>query len=110
LENITHIIRGCIGKEYKYQKMMYELHLGYALKIVFRYMYRYEKTIDVVHDGFVKLFNHFPNFHLGSDADNEKLLFGWMKKVMINASIDELRKGQMLTEIGGYSKERYRGN
>lgn len=64
-------------------------------------MYRYEKAIDVVHDGFVKLFNHFPNFHQGEDADNEKLLLGWLKKIMINSSIDELRKGQMLPEIGG---------
>jgi len=101
LENITHIIQGCIRKEYKYQKILYELYLGFALKIAFRYMYRYEKAIDVVHDGFVKLFNHFPNFHLGTEADNEKMLFAWLKKIIINASIDELRKGQMLPEIGG---------
>ncbi len=63
-------------------------------------MYRYERAIDVVNDGFVKLFNHFPNFQLGTNTDNEKLLFGWLRKIMINASIDELRKGQMLPEIG----------
>jgi RNA polymerase sigma factor (sigma-70 family) len=97
LENITHIIQ----KEYKYQKILYELYLGFALKIAFRYMYRYEKAIDVVHDGFVKLFNQFPNFHPGTEADIEKMLFAWLKKIIINASIDELRKGQMLPEIGG---------
>ena len=64
-------------------------------------MYRYEKAIDVVHDGFVKLFNHFPNFNLGEETDNEKMLFAFLKRVMINTSIDELRKGQMLPEIGG---------
>lgn len=101
MENITHIVKGCINKEYKFQKILYERYLGYALKIVFRYMYRYEKAIDVVHDGFAKLFNHFPNFNLGTEADNEKMLFAWLKKIMINASIDELRKGQMLPEIGG---------
>lgn len=101
LENITHIIQGCIRKEYKYQKILYELYLGFALKIAFRYMYRYEKAIDVVHDGFVKLFNQFPNFHPGTEADIEKMLFAWLKKIIINASIDELRKGQMLPEIGG---------
>ena len=101
LENIADIIRGCIKKEHKYQKILYERCLGYALKIVFRYMYRYDKAMDVAHDGFVKLFNHFPNFLLAEDADNEKLLLGWVKKIMINASIDELRRGQMLPEIGG---------
>jgi RNA polymerase sigma factor (sigma-70 family) len=101
LENITLIIKGCIRKDYKCQKKLYELYLGFALKIAFRYMYRYEKAIDVVHDGFVKLFNHFPNFHLGSEADNEKMLFAWLKKIIINASIDELRKSQVFPEIGG---------
>lgn len=101
MESITHIIKGCIRQEYKYQKILYERYLGFSLKIVFRYMYRYEKAIDVVHDGFVKLFNHFPNFKPGKDSENEKILFAWLKKVMINASIDELRKGQMLPEIGG---------
>jgi len=101
LENITHIIKGCIRQEYKYQKILYERYLGFALKTVFRYMYRYEKAIDVVHDGFVKLFNHFPKFKTGKDEDNEKILLAWIKKVMINASIDELRRGQMMPEIGG---------
>jgi RNA polymerase sigma-70 factor (ECF subfamily) len=100
LEPITHIIKGCIRQEYKYQKILYERYLGFALKTVFRYMYRYEKAIDVVHDGFVKLFNHFPNFKGGIEADNEKILLAWIKKIMINASIDELRKVQMMPEIG----------
>jgi RNA polymerase sigma factor (sigma-70 family) len=101
LENITHIVNGCIRQEYKYQKILYERYLGFALKTVFRYMYRYEKAIDVVHDGFVKLFNHFSHFKTGKDEDNEKILLAWLKKVMINVSIDELRRNQMTPEIGG---------
>ena len=80
MENITHIIKGCIRQDYKYQKRLYELYLDYALKIVFRYMYRYEKAIDVVHDGFAKLFNHFPHFKPIEDTDNEKMLFAYLKK------------------------------
>jgi RNA polymerase sigma-70 factor (ECF subfamily) len=64
-------------------------------------MYRYEKAIDVVHDGFVKLFNHFPHFKMVKDDQNEKILLAWIKKIMINTSIDELRKNQMTPEIGG---------
>lgn len=81
--------------------MIYESYRAYALKIVFRYIYRFEKAINVVNDGFVKLFNHFNEFKTGVDADNEKILLGWLKKIMINTSIDELRKQNMLPEIGG---------
>jgi RNA polymerase sigma factor (sigma-70 family) len=101
LENITCIIKGCIDKDHKCQKIIYEHYRGYALKIVFRYVYKYEQAIDVVNDGFVKMFNHFDKFKTGSDADNEKILMAWMKKIMINVSIDQLRKGEMLPDIGG---------
>jgi len=101
LENSNHIIKGCIGKDHKYQKIVYEHYRGYALKIAFRYVYRYEKAIDVVNDGFVKLFNHFPKFRMSDDVDNEKILIGWLKKIIINTAIDELRRANMLPEIGG---------
>ncbi|MEO7766137.1 MAG: RNA polymerase sigma factor [Ferruginibacter sp.] len=101
MENITYIIKGCIEREYKYQRIIYNQYRGYALKIVFRYIYRYDKAVDVVNDGFVKLFNNFEKFELTCDADNEKKLMGWFKRILVNTSIDELRRGSMLPEIGG---------
>lgn len=101
MESITHIIQGCIKREYRYQRIVYDRYKGYALKIVFRYIYRYEKAVDVVNDSFVKLFNNFTKFEPGSDADNEKKLLGWFKKILVNTAIDELRRGSMLPEIGG---------
>ena len=104
LENIIQVIQGCINKQHRYQKMVYEHYVGYALKIVFRYIYRYEKAVDVMNDAFVKLFNHFDRFSIPENENNvscEKLLMGYLKKIMINTAIDELRKGNMLPEIGG---------
>lgn len=100
LENIARVIQGCMEKDHKYQKMVYEHYRGYALNIVFRYIYHYEKALDVVTDGFVKLLNNFHKFEMREDADTEKLLMGWLKKIMINTAIDELRKSEMLPEIG----------
>ena len=48
MENIVYIIQGCIEKKHKYQKIVYEQYYGFAFKIVFRYVYRYEKAVDVV--------------------------------------------------------------
>ena len=86
---------------HKCQKVIYEQFRGYALKIVFRYIYRYEKAVDAVNDGFVKLFNNFEKFQSGTDDDNEKILMGWLKRIMINTAIDHLRRSNMLPEIGG---------
>ena len=54
-----------------------------------------------MNDGFVKLFNNFHKFKPGSDEDNEKMLMAYIKRIMVNTSIDELRKDDMLPEIGG---------
>lgn len=103
METISRIIKGCIEKEYKYQKLVYEVYRGYAAKIVFRYIYNYEKAGEVVNDGFVNMFNHFERFTMAaSEVLNKKLLMGYIKRIMINASIDALRRSSMLPEIGGF--------
>jgi RNA polymerase sigma factor (sigma-70 family) len=102
LENIDRIIQGCIAREYNFQKMVYKNYQGFAMKIVFRYVYRHEKVVDVVNDGFVKLFNGFKNFKPAeTEEGNRKKLMGYIKKIMINTAIDELRRGSMSPEIGG---------
>ena len=98
LENATSIIKCCIAKDHKCQKIIYEHLRGYALKIVFRYIHTYEKAVDVVNDGFVKLFHHFPHFDLSTTNEDEKILMGWLKRIMINSAIDEFRKGKTVVE------------
>lgn len=104
MDDIIDIIKGCISNDHKYQKLAYERYRGYALKTVFRYIYTYEKATDVMHDGFVKLFHHFSTFKWKDIEDLEKMLMGWIRKIMINTAIDELRKAKMLPEIGGISE------
>lgn len=101
MENINIIIKGCIQKEPKFQRILYDQYRGFACKIVFRYIYRYEKANDVVTDGFVKAFNHFEKFEAREVEDTEKILMGWLKRIMINCAIDELRKNDLIPEIGG---------
>lgn len=100
MEDLHAIIRGCTRNDNKYQKMLYERFYGYALKIVFRYIYHYDKAVDVVNDGFVKLFLNFHKFECRDELQTEKLLMGWLKRIMINTAIDELRRRHMLPEIG----------
>jgi RNA polymerase sigma-70 factor (ECF subfamily) len=80
--------------------MLYDGYYGFALKVVFRYIYRYDKAVDVVNDGFVKLFRSFQKFVPGEGEEMEKMLMGWMRKIMVNTAIDELRKTHLIPEIG----------
>jgi RNA polymerase sigma factor (sigma-70 family) len=101
LAEINDIISGCVRCDPKYQRLLYDRYRGYACKIVFRYIYHYEKAVDVVTDGFVKAFTHFASFDLKNCMDDpEKLLKGWLKRIMINCAIDDLRRSNLAPEIG----------
>ena len=101
MESLYKLIKGCIGREHKSQRAFYEHYYGFALKTVFRYIYRYDKATDVVNDGFVKIFNSLEKFQLAKESsDTEKILMGWMKRILINTAIDELRKQQTMPEMG----------
>jgi RNA polymerase sigma factor (sigma-70 family) len=97
----VRVIKGCVDKDHTYQKMVYENYRGFALKIVFRYIYRYEKAMDVMNDGFVKIFKNFDKFLLDDDGNHERKLMGWFKRIMVNTAIDALRKENLMPEIGG---------
>ena len=98
MEDIIHIVNGLIAKDHKYQKIAYELYRGYALKIVFRYIFSYEKALDVTNDGFVKLLNNFESFRCTDPKNIEKIFMGWIRRIMINTAIDELRRNTMIEE------------
>ena len=101
MESINNILAGCLKRDQKFQKILYEKYYGYALKIVFRYIYRYEKAVDVVNDGFIKFFNKIELYKPEQEANNEQMLMAYIKRIMINTAIDDLRKGKMTPEIGG---------
>jgi RNA polymerase sigma factor (sigma-70 family) len=101
VESLKNIMEGCARQDRRCQKLLYERFYAYALKIAFRYIYRYEKAKDVVNDGFVKLFRSFGQFRDSDPQHADRVLMGWIRKIIINTSIDELRKKDMICEIGG---------
>ncbi|HEU4471341.1 MAG TPA: RNA polymerase sigma factor [Flavisolibacter sp.] len=104
MELLQNIIAGCVQNNQRDQRWLYERYYGYCLKTVFRYIYRYDKAVDVVNDGFVKIFRNFERFEQ-RDAENlEMVLMGWMRMIMINTAIDQLRKNNFLPEIGDLSE------
>jgi RNA polymerase sigma factor (sigma-70 family) len=104
LELLQHIIAGCVENNQRDQKFLYEKYYGYCLKTVFRYIYRYDKAVDVVNDGFVKVFRNFSRFQYRDTENLEMILMGWMRMIMINTAIDQLRKNNFLPEIGDISE------
>ncbi len=94
------MIQGCVQNNPRDQKNLYEQYYGYCLKIVFRYLYHYDKATDVVNDAFVKIFGKLNSFYCPVPENAEAMFMGWIRTIMINTAIDKLRKDSFLPEIG----------
>ncbi|OLY92133.1 RNA polymerase sigma factor [Cnuella takakiae] len=104
MQNLPQIISLCVQRHAREQRMLYEHYYGYCLKVVFRYIYHYDKAVDVVNDGFVKIFCNLHRFEAPDPAATEQMLMGWMRRIMVNTAVDHLRKNNFTPEIGEISE------
>jgi RNA polymerase sigma factor (sigma-70 family) len=99
LTNLQVLIQGCIANDTRCQKRLYEQFYGYAFKIAFRYIYSYDQVPDIVNDSFIKLFRSLPQFKGSEGLQTEPRLMGWVKKIVVNTAIDELRRTKSVPAI-----------
>lgn len=90
-EELHTIIKGCIELNRQSQRAFYEKFYGFAASICNKYCHQDEEMIEIVNDGFLKIFKELHNFKPVFD-DEEIALKGWMKRIMINTAIDHYRK------------------
>lgn len=81
-----NLIEGCVKKDRKSQKELYKLYYGYALRICLRYAKNKDEAIEVVNDGFMKVFMHIARYQV------EQSFNSWLSTIMINTAIDHYRK------------------
>ena len=79
------ILEGCKSKNRKSQKELYKLFFGFSMKICLRYAESKDEAIEVVNDGFLKVFNNIQRF------DGSRPFQSWLSTIMINTSIDHYR-------------------
>jgi RNA polymerase sigma factor (sigma-70 family) len=92
LEKLLHIISGCAQQDRQCQKLLYEQYYGLCIKIAFRYVNTYEQATEVTHDAYLKMFRNFGRFEVRDKDKVEMLLIGWIRRVVINAAIDYMRR------------------
>lgn len=92
----TDIISQCKKGSLKGQEMLYKRFYGYAMGISLRYCLSREDALEVVNDGFIKIFNSI------SIYDSGKPFKAWLRTIMVNTAIDRRRKEmkmQLHTEL-----------
>ena len=80
------LIGACLREERWAQKVLYETYYGRLLTVCLRYSNNSEDARDILNEGFVKVFRFLDRYKIGTSLD------GWMRRIMINTSIDFYRK------------------
>jgi RNA polymerase sigma-70 factor, ECF subfamily len=105
-DNLVEILDGCKKGVAECQKGLYELLYGYTLNICLRYASTKEDALEIMQDGFIKIFRKIGGFTYPPAGDELNRSFrSWVKKIMTYTAIDHLRKnGNHFPYAGGYQE------
>jgi RNA polymerase sigma-70 factor (ECF subfamily) len=101
-EELTIHIHGCVFNDRLSQKKIYTSFYGYALTISDRYANNYDDAVEILNDGFLKIFKEI-HCYRPAYADVVSSFKGWLRKIMINTAIDHFRKNhkhRLTKELG----------
>lgn len=87
------IIKGCLKQDRKAQKRVYETFYPVMLAIVRRYIRDEEEVLDVVNQGFIKIFKKIDQYHFENSFE------GWCKRIVINTSLDHIRSNKRYRDM-----------
>jgi len=82
------IVKGCIEKNAIAQKNLYEKFARKMMGVCLRYCDSTEEAEDVVQNGFISVFENIESFK-GTGS-----LEGWIRKVVSNCALDQIRKNK----------------
>ena len=73
----------------KAQELLYKQFYGSMMTICMRYTRQEEDALEVLHNGFLKVFKHLSSYDAAKAS-----LYTWIKTIMVNSAIDFIRSRQ----------------
>lgn len=90
-DELTYHIGECALNKRESQKIIYSSFYGYAMAICDRYTNKHDDTIEILNDGFLKVFKEIHRFK-PSYTDVVSSFKGWLRKIIVYTAIDHFRK------------------
>ena len=84
------LVEKCIEGDNRAQKKLFDLFAPKLFGVCLRYMKDHNLAQDTLQDGFVKIFTKL------SDYNGKGSFEGWMRRIVVNTCLDQLRKDQKL--------------
>ena len=84
------LILGCIEGNPKAQKLLFDTFSPKFFSLCLRYMKSTDEAEDALQDGLVKIFSKL------SEYKGKGSFEGWMRRIIVNTCLDQIRKNQKL--------------
>jgi RNA polymerase sigma factor (sigma-70 family) len=85
MDDVT-LVKECVKGNPRAQRSLFDRFAPKMLSVCLRYAKDQEQAEDILQDGFVKIFGKLKDFK------NEGSLEGWIRRVMVNTALDQIRK------------------
>lgn len=85
-DQLREIIEKCAKDNRAAQEELFKLFYGKMMGVCMRYTKDRDRAQEVVQEGFIKVFDKLSEFDFKGSFE------GWMRRIMVNASIDAIRK------------------
>jgi RNA polymerase sigma-70 factor (ECF subfamily) len=90
---LEEIIKGCKAGKVKDQERLYNLYAEQLFGVCLYYSKDYTEAEDLLHDGFMKIFHFIDTYRYQGSFE------GWMRRIMINVSLEKFRKERHLHSL-----------
>ncbi len=90
---LEEIIKGCKAGRVKDQERLYNLFADQLFGVCLYYAKDYTEAEDLLHDGFLKIFHYIDTYRYQGSFE------GWMRRIMINVSLEKFRKERHLHSL-----------
>lgn len=83
---LSDLLAGCLRNQRQSQELLYRQFYGYAMSICLRYVPTREGALEVLNDGFLKVFTRLDQY------DPAQPFKGWLRRILINTAVDHYRQ------------------
>jgi RNA polymerase sigma-70 factor (ECF subfamily) len=85
-KQLQQLIKGCLEGDRKAQQAVYKLLYGKMKVVCMRYTRDTDQALDILQEGFIKVFQNMERYSGAGSFE------GWVRRIMVNLSIDRFRK------------------
>lgn len=80
------LINGCMNNHAGAQKLLFEKYSKKMMGVCLRYVSDYDDAQDVLQESFIKVFQKLGSYESKGSLD------GWVRRIVVNTALDNLRK------------------